>query len=254
MTVPRRAMTNPFVATNRPSETRSMPLPPTQPRSPRFTALRVFATASFAGLMLTALAACDGPRVADAYHPVLTDPARRHPITMLAEIATLDLGLRETSPGTDARAFVETTRFLRAYRHEGRGPITIAVPRGGGGSAAQRVRQVRLAAHRAGIPAHLLRVVHAGGAHAVRLSYDRIAAVGPTCGLWQADVTRNPQNLPYENWGCASQRNLATMAANPLDLAVPALETPRSSEQRAQEVKNYNAQLGKGLPSPKSSP
>lgn len=217
---------------------------------------RLRAAAALAGLSLavTAVTGCgQSSRVSDEFHPRLTDPARRHPITMLAETATLDLSGVALDKGAEARAFVETTRFVRNYRYEGRGPLSISVPRGGGGSVSRRVQNVRLVAYRNGVAPERIRVVSRPGNHGmVTLSYDRIAAVGPTCGDWSEDVTRNKQNLPYPNFGCSTQRNIAAMTANPLDLMVPASETPRGSETRAADAKNFNQKIGKDAPAPGS--
>ncbi len=221
----------------------------TSRRSAAALPLRLAASAMLLGLVATGLAGCDSSRVSDEMHPRLSDPVRRHPIAMVAETATLDIVLPPTSKGNEARAYVETTRFVRNFRREGSGPLRIAVPRGAGGRAEQRVQAVRLAAYRAGIPSQRVRVERkASGPDAVTLSYDRIAAVGPTCGEWGEDVTRNPHNLPFPNFGCATQRNLAAMAANPTDLMYPANETPRGSGTRAQENKNFNQNIGKMIP------
>ena len=40
------------------------------------------------------------------------------------------------------------------------------------------------------------------------------------------------QNLPMANIGCANQRNLAAMIANPADLLGPRTATPRAGERR----------------------
>ncbi len=77
------------------------------------------------------------------------------------------------------------------------------------------------------------------------VSYDRIAAIGPTCGDWSSDAGRNRDGIPYANFGCASQRNLAAMAANPTDLMFPARETERTSITRGQDTKNFNSNIGK---------
>lgn len=229
--------------------------PPEHSRAPthgsrhRRTALRL--AASLTGLCLagTALSGCNSASVTDEFHPRLTDPARRHPILMLAETATLDLSSHSTDKGSEARAYVETTRFVRNYRYEGRGPLQIAVPRNSGGHVARRVQNVRLVAYRNGVPSERIRVVSKPGGHGtVTLSYDRIAAVGPTCGDWSEDVTRNKQNLPYANFGCATQRNLAAMAANPMDLMYPAAETPRAGDTRAADQKNFQQKIGKDAP------
>lgn len=210
--------------------------------------LRLKLASSVAALALvsTVLAGCDSSRIADDIHPRLTDPPRRHPIIVVAETATLDVTVEGRDKGGEARAFVEATRFVRNYRHEGRGPLMISAPRSGGAVTAHRVRELRLIAHRNGIGPERIRQVSRGG-NVVTLAYDRIAAVGPTCGAWGEDVSRNPHNLPYPNFGCATQRNLAAMAANPTDLMYPALETPRGSDTRETDRKTFNQNIGRPM-------
>ena len=215
-------------------------------QSPR--TLRIAASACLVALLGSAIAGCDTPRVADSLHPRLTDPSKRHPITVVAETATLDVAIGSLPKGSEARAYVETTRFVRNYGYEGRGDLTIAVPSGSRHRASARLGQINLAAHRAGVPSNRVRIVQKpGGLDTITLSYDRIAAIGPTCGQWGSDITRNPDNLPYENWGCASQRNLAAMTANPTDLMFPANERARGSETRASDAKNFKEGVGKSV-------
>ena len=216
--------------------------------------LTAAATATALGLIATALAGCDHARVSDELHPRLSDPTRRHPIVVVAETAKLDLAAVGVDKGTEARVFVETTRFVRNYRYEGRGPLQIVVPRGGGRGIDARVQTVRQTAWRNGVPPERIRVVSRPSQHGlVTVTYDRIAAVGPTCGDWSEDVTRNHQNLPFPNYGCATQRNLAAMAANPTDLMYPALEPPRGSDTRAADSKNFNQAIGKQIAAPGST-
>lgn len=66
----------------------------------------------------------------------------------------------------------------------------------------------------------------------VRLSYLQVVAVPPDCPDWSENVGRDPQNMPWPNMGCATQRNLAAMVANPEDLVRPRGETPRPGERR----------------------
>jgi pilus assembly protein CpaD len=220
-------------------------------RPPIAGRLRAAAAIAAVGIAITAITGCgESARVSDEFHPRLTDPLRRHPIVMVAETATLDLAGATGDKGLEARAFIETTRFVRNFRHEGRGTLNIAVPRGSGSGISRRVHHVRNIAWRNGVPPERIRVVSRRGHGGVTLSYDRIAAVGPTCGDWSEDVTRNRQNLPYPNYGCAHQRNLAAMTANPTDLVVPAAETPRGSDTRASDNKNFNQRIGKDAPSP----
>jgi pilus assembly protein CpaD len=44
---------------------------------------------------------------------------------------------------------------------------------------------------------------------------------------------------PYWNFGCATQRNLAAMVANPSDLVQPRGETPAYSARRSVALEKY---------------
>ncbi len=56
----------------------------------------------------------------------------------------------------------------------------------------------------------------------LRLSYLQFVAIPPDCPDWSENIGRDPQNMPYPNMGCATQRNLAAMVANPEDLVASA--------------------------------
>ena len=60
----------------------------------------------------------------------------------------------------------------------------------------------------------------------LRLSYLQYIAEGPACGRWPTNLARQKDNLNYDNFGCAQQRNLAAQIANPADLIGPRSMTP----------------------------
>jgi len=71
----------------------------------------------------------------------------------------------------------------------------------------------------------------------LRLNYPLTKAVAGPCGLWPDDVGPNNdekhfENREYYNFGCASQRNLAAMVAEPADLVQPRAETPAYTAKR----------------------
>ena len=73
----------------------------------------------------------------------------------------------------------------------------------------------------------------------VRLSYLRYVAEGPECGRWTSNLAEDPRNLPYPNFGCAQQRNLAAQIANPADLLGPRTMEPADAERRAVVFDKY---------------
>lgn len=137
----------------------------------------------------------------------------------------------------DSETYFEVLRFVRDYRRDGRGPLDVAVtPRG-----RKDLASIQSVIRDNGVPAHMVRIRdRRDGAGTITLAYDRVAAIAPDeCRFWNEDITRRAEVHPYPNFGCASQRNLANMVADPTDLVVPKVETNRSSDRRATTYKQY---------------
>ena len=192
------------------------------------------------GVLLCVLAGCDDARIPDEAYAKLADPRKFHAIAVTAETATVELPLLPDGSGVSPSSYFDVVRFVRRYRQDGKGPLVIAVPPRArhDRAVAENVRTIRRLIAQAGVSGHNVRY-QGGHAGVIALSYDRIAAIGPTCGNWSENVLRNPQVLPSPNFGCASQRNLAAMVDNPTDLLYPAQETPRLSERRAAAFQSY---------------
>jgi pilus assembly protein CpaD len=83
-----------------------------------------------------------------------------------------------------------------------------------------------------------VRPYHAGERNAtLRLHYPLMVATAGPCGLWPDDLgpsydTKHFENVQYYNFGCATQRNLASMAAEPADIVQPRAEAPAYTAKR----------------------
>jgi pilus assembly protein CpaD len=162
-----------------------------------------------------------------------------HPIGAELQTATLDVPAGLGAHQVSTETFTELTRFARQYGRDGRGPIFVSVPKGTGNRQAGDLAALSKLFRSNGIADERVKIRHVGGP-TIRLSYDRIAAVAPPdCRSWPRDLGERPGSGPYENFGCASQRNLANMVADPLDLAVPANETSRPGDRRAATYQAY---------------
>ncbi len=205
---------------------------------------------------------CDtSPRIADDDHPMLTDPRKRHPIVVVADTPTLDLALADDPYMARPPVHLQAMRFMTKYKQEGKGPITVWVQSSPGNQRliAARLKMLRSVAHQAGLHPEALRVRERPRAAeyrgAMTLSYDRVAAVGPACGDWSENTANNPDKLPYANFGCASQRNLAAMAARPTDFVFPAPEVERGGEKRSSAYKSFtNSSAGGAASGAPSAP
>lgn len=168
----------------------------------------------------------------------LANPNQRHPITVEQGEATLDLAVPPGARGLNRTQQVQLQAFLRDYRDQGGEQMLVRAPSGGRNeSAAMRAfDDVNRGLRAAGIGKGqvVLEPYYAGGdpAAPLRLSYLTYIAKAPDCVDWSENVGSDPQNMPFPNAGCATQRNLAMAVANPRDLVGPRPETPRPGERR----------------------
>lgn len=190
----------------------------------------------------------DGPTAA-----ALADPSKRHPINYAAHSEALYVEVPDAEAGLSGNQATDVVRFLDRYKSEAQGPLRVAAPSSARGhmSVSRSLRQIEDIIDHAGIPIEALERQRGRerGEHgpSVKLSYERPVAMPPACGSWPDDLGRvDRDKLPYENFGCATQRNLALTVANARDLQVAQEETPRSSERRSAVWTKYVGSASSG--------
>jgi pilus assembly protein CpaD len=197
---------------------------------PALTLLAVVAIATSAGGCLKS------PRFQAPF--TLANPNERHPIAVKQGEAMLDLAVYRGASGLNPSQKGELYAFLGDYKAQGAERLLIKAPSGGANEAAamRAYDDVRRAMRRAGIdPASVaLEPYFSNGDDAapLRLSYLQFVAQAPDCPDWSENAARDPQNMPWPNMGCATQRNLAASVADARDLLGPRPETPRPGERR----------------------
>ena len=153
--------------------------------------------------------------------------------------------------------------LAQTWLREGTGAIKADVPvdTPNARAAADALREIQALLAAAGVPPRGI-VVHRYHPDdprqmaTIRLSYPKISAVAGPCGLWPEDLgpsIKNKgyfENKPYYNFGCANQRNLASMVDNPSDLAQPRPETPAYTSRRNVAFDKYR----KGTPTATTYP
>jgi pilus assembly protein CpaD len=170
----------------------------------------------------------------------MIDARQRHPIVVTNEPANLDLRVAANSHGLTPGQRAQAIDFFRRYRGSGAGTarLAIGVPSGGANdiAAVRALADLRVIVGDAGIAETevSVRPYRAGRtANApITLSFARFVAEAPECGAWPDNLASDRRNLPYANFGCASQRNLAVQIANPADLIGPRTMAPASAERR----------------------
>ncbi len=210
------------------------------PAAPGLSA-RKLALAAACGLLVSA---CDDGsqlghhRLDNASAVGLSNPELRHPIAFKRRAESLDVEVPAGAEGLSANQHVDVYRFLQRYKHEAVGRLVISVPSEARDRAAiaRSVQGIQAHVAAAGIDYRMLRGSQGprlGDAPSIRLAYQRPVAVPPDCDRWPENVGRNEERIPYPNWGCATQRNIAVMVDNARDLRQPQAEDPRSSERRS---------------------
>ena len=188
----------------------------------------------------------------------LVDASQRHPILVSQQPATLNIRVASSANGLSPSQAAQVSEFLERYRSKdsGNSKLVIGVPSGSPNeSAAMRtVADVREMIRDFGFSESTVSMTPYGGGRdpnaPIKLAYLRYVVEAPECGIWPTNLARDPLNLPYPNFGCAQQNNLAAQIANPADLLGPRTTAPADAERRAVVIDNYRQ--GKATASEKS--
>ncbi len=171
----------------------------------------------------------------------------RHPIMVSEEPEVLDIPVGMNGPAISPQIERAIRDYVAEYNESGTGSITIQVPTASANemAAGSTGRAAHYALVRAGVPHNLITVApyyvgnHAKAA-ALRLSFLRVKAVTPTCGIWPERQPNRFDNAQYHNLGCANQQNLAAMVANPADFVRPEPTSPANGARRAKVISDYS--------------
>jgi len=200
-----------------------------------------------AGVAAAALAGCYQPQTMPPY-PI--DYRQRHPITLREGAQTVEVFLGRSRGGLNPAQRADVLAFAQQWRKEATGGIIIGVPNAGASkrAAADTLREIYSILAASGIPQRAVHVRHYrppdDALASIKLNYSKLVAEAGPCGLWPTDVgpasgTAYIENWPYWNFGCATQRNLAAMVANPTDLVQPRGEVPAFTARRSVALDKY---------------
>ncbi len=185
--------------------------------------------------MSTALAGCSSGELAldDTYVPVAH--YERFPIEVKRGPVRMEISSRHGN--LQPSQINAISGFSRSASGSGSSKITVLRPSAGGasGKVARQVYQVLV---QNGIsPGMIVQKTYPGSSKgSVQLSYTRSVAVTKECGDWSEDMASTSRNVPYPNFGCSTQNNIAAMAVNPNDFVVPRPTTPALAATRTPGV------------------
>ena len=198
-------------------------------------------------LLATLSAGCTSTSTGIDSDPMLAYDSRlRHPILVSDEPENFNMPVGMHGPALSPQIETALRDYVRQYSADGTGGITIQVPSGSANEVAATTtgRAVHYALVRAGVPRGRIQVApYEVGDHSkaatLRVSYLRVKAVVPTCGIWPEDEPNSINNVQYENFGCATQHNLAAMVADPADFLRPKPMAPINGGRRANVIQIY---------------
>ncbi|WP_315704443.1 MULTISPECIES: CpaD family pilus assembly protein [unclassified Bradyrhizobium] len=180
------------------------------------------------------------------------DYKMRHPIAIEEGQHAMVVFVGSGRGGLTAPQRNDIAGLARSWRREGTGAIVADVPvdTPNARAAADTYREIHAMLAAGGVPAHAIKLHHYQPDDprllaAIRLSYPKIRAVAGPCGLWPDDLGPNfnnpgySDNLHYQNFGCATQRNLAAMIDNPADLEQPRSESAAYTPRRSAAFEKY---------------
>ncbi len=176
----------------------------------------------------------------------------RHPIAIEEADRSVVIFVGEGRGGLSAAQRNDVIGLAHTWVSEGTGAIVVDVPidTPNARAAAATSREAQAVLEAGGVPARAISVhrYHPNNPRTfatIRLTYPRIAAVAGPCGVWPEDLgpsimnERYFENKEYYNFGCAYQRNMAAMVANPADLVQPRSETPPYTARRSEAFEKY---------------
>ena len=178
---------------------------------------------------------------------VIADPSQRHPIRVSQKDRHTDFVVQRGDYGLDKAEKAQLRSIIRHYKTDGVGKIFVKAPAGAPNEVAVRraLGDFRRVMKGENIPVQAVSFdtfVPNGDPEApITVSYRRYVAEGPECGIWDENLAHPRKNLPYSNFGCAQQRNLAAMVASPKDLVEPRDMGQRAGERRDELWKAFIA-------------
>ncbi|MEM9277136.1 MAG: CpaD family pilus assembly lipoprotein [Pseudomonadota bacterium] len=185
------------------------------------------------------------------------DYRTKHPIVVSQSEVVEDLIVTPHMKGMSFRQENVVTAFLSRFRRSGAKEVRVVLPAGSHNEAAARRVGHDIVAHmkEERIDRSQIRVVryHAsnhGEAATIRLSFDSVTAdLTHACGQWDDDLVETSQNRNYNNYGCATQNNLAKIIANPEDLISPRGQSEIDAERRDNVINDWRENGTPSLPS-----
>lgn len=185
-------------------------------------------------VVVLAAGSCATPQTDSFADPLANYPITVNPVTVVGKF-TAPAPAAELPPDEAARFGA----LVADYLETGKGDISVSVPQGPDSTSitayfGEKLASLGIARTRIAVGSH-----DAQEDMRVHISYLTYAASSPACGNWSRNTALTWDNQPSENFGCATQHNIAAQVADPRDFAVPRAEDGASGARRADVLDKY---------------
>jgi pilus assembly protein CpaD len=165
------------------------------------------------------LAGCGAPYQSN---PTSLEARHIYPLTVESQVVALDIAGDGGGRPLPAEA-LRLDQLVYDYVVSGSRRLLVQTSRAHGTLGDGLAQTVANRALAVGLARPEVVVVDSGVADGpVTVSFERNLVRLPECAGWNVEPSFNPSNSPHVNFGCATQRNLGMMVANPADLVTPA--------------------------------
>jgi pilus assembly protein CpaD len=189
-------------------------------------------------LALTGIAAtaCTSPPLTNDGRQ-LYDVEKQFPIVVEPQVVTLavqtDGDLPSLARGEDERI----SAFAQRWKARGQGLLNVATADGSANGAV--VGQLKKILAASGVDKKSMQFTSYPPANGdanppITLSFVAYAATAADCGGdWSKNLSFEPRNLPWPEFGCSTQHNMAAIVADPRDLVEPRTSDPADAQRRS---------------------
>ncbi len=175
------------------------------------------------------------------------DYRTRHPIIVSENETVEDIVVPRNSATLPLRDRDVVRAMGYRFKSSGANAIAILIPAGSPNERAARKAASSAVAElkSTGISSSKIKIKHYeaagyGESATLRLVYtDLVAGVDGKCGEWGEDIVDTTENKNYNNFGCATQNNLAQMIANPADLLGPRAMSEIDATKRSRVIEDW---------------
>ncbi|MDZ4741485.1 MAG: CpaD family pilus assembly protein [Alphaproteobacteria bacterium] len=197
------------------------------------------------GMIAATAAGCASP--AENGFANLVSAETRFPIRVEPQIATLvvQVDTQGVLRGEEDRV----RAFAEHWKSRGHGALSASMPAGtvNHGAAKSAMARINRVLSESGVDHKTVRVTTYRGAGndgdaSITLSFMTYAASAPDCGMdWSENMGFNPRNLPWPEFGCATQHNFAVAVSDPRDLTEPRPQDSADAMRRATVLQKHRA-------------